>query len=70
MVESTLQGAGVGSQIVEELCDYLSQHRMERIRLGWMKANPQATRFWLKNGFVETRVIDDSNQVIVAERVI
>ena len=70
MVEKTMQGAGVGSKIVDEICEYLSRNGFSSVRLGWAKGNPQAEQFWRKNGFRETGVtyIGDDYTVIIAQR--
>ena len=72
MTESSIQNAGVGSSIIQDLCAYLKDSGIERIRLGWVDGNPQAERFWYKNGFVktgETCAMGDY-AVVAAERVL
>ncbi len=70
MVEKTMQGAGVGSKIVDEICEYLSRNGFSRVRLGWAEGNLQAEQFWRKNGFRETGVTynGDDYTVIIAQR--
>ena len=70
MTDSAVQKQGVGSEIVKELCDFLRELGFSAVQLGWAQGNPQAERFWHKNGFVETgRIIDaGSYRVAVARR--
>ena len=70
MVEKTMQGTGVGSKIVDEICEYLSKNGFSSVRLGWAERNPQAEQFWRKNGFRETGVTynGDDYTVIIAQR--
>lgn len=70
MTESELQGKGVGSTIIEELCDYLVKNSFQRVELAWVKGNPQAERFWTKNGFqpIGERKSNAADHVIAAER--
>lgn len=37
--------------IISEEIDYLKSMNYLAIRLAWVKGNPQAEHFWLKNGF-------------------
>ena len=70
MVERSVQGQGIGSGIISDLCDYLMKSGVSYIRLGWVKDNPQAEHFWHKNQFKETGVSyeTDGYTVIVAQR--
>lgn len=72
MVESSVQNAGIGSKIIDELCSFLKKNQIVSIRLGWVKGNPQAASFWRKNGFAETGITYDTDNytVVVAERVL
>ena len=54
MTDVSVQGKGVGTGIITELCEKLSQWGYLYVKLGWVKGNPQAEHFWKKNGFVET----------------
>lgn len=56
MVRSEVSRAGIGSRIVSELCEYLTDCGIRAVRLGWVEGNPQAEAFWKKNGFAETGV--------------
>jgi RimJ/RimL family protein N-acetyltransferase len=70
MTDTGVQNKGIGSSIIEELCAALSQFGVSSIRLGWVKGNPQAERFWHKNGFIETGATYDTDNytVVVAQR--
>ena len=49
-----MQGAGIGSRIITELCTYLTKQNYEYIRLGYVDGNPQSEAFWKKNQFTDT----------------
>lgn len=70
MTEVTIQRAGIGSRIIDELCGYLSGIGVVCIRLGWVKENEQAAHFWLKNGFCESGFRREVNgqTIVIAER--
>ena len=70
MTEATFHNKGIGSSIIEELCDCLYGIGFEAVRLGWVKGNPQAEHFWHKNGFKETGITYDTDEytVVVAQR--
>ncbi len=70
MTDASIQGKGVGSGIIADLCAYLSGIGISFIRLGWVKGNPQAEHFWHKNGFAETGITynTDGYTVVVAQR--
>ena len=56
MMNAAAQGRGTGSRIVQDLCGYLRAAGFSRVRLAWVKGNPQAEHFWRKNGFAETGI--------------
>ena len=70
MTDVSVQGKGTGSGIISELCGYLAGTGVKKVRLGWVRGNPQAEHFWHKNGFAETGSAYDTEKytVIVAER--
>lgn len=70
MTDVSVQNAGVGSGIIDELCSRLIDHGLTNICLGWVKGNPQAEHFWHKNAFAETGDIYDTENytVVVAQR--
>ncbi len=70
MTDVSVQNAGTGSGIIDELCAYLPSLGLTGLRLGWVRGNPQSEHFWHKNGFTETGVTYDTDgyTVIVAQR--
>ena len=54
MVDQSVQGRGVGTRIISELCDALHRLGYETVRLGYAKGNQQSLSFWLKNQFIPT----------------
>lgn len=69
MMNAALQGREIGSGIIQEVCAYLKQTGKRAVRLGIAKDNPQATRFWKKNGFLVIReAARDGWTVLVAEK--
>ena len=70
MTDASVQHAGIGSGIIDELCSFLPTAGYTGIRLCWVKGNPQAEHFWHKNGFTETGVTYDTDRytVVVAGR--
>lgn len=70
MTAAAVQNAGVGSEIIDELCNSLSAMGLSGVRLCWVRGNPQAEHFWRKNRFAETGVTCDGGlyTVVVAHR--
>ncbi len=70
MMEHDLQGSGIGSSIITELCEYLTKRNYQYIRLGYVDGNEQSKSFWLKNYFTNTglRNRTDDYSVIVLSR--
>lgn len=70
MTDISVQNYGVGSKIIDDLCEYLKTLGLSGVRLGWVKGNPQAEHFWHKNGFKETGISYDTDNyaVIVGHR--
>ena len=70
MTDVSLQGKGVGTTIIEDVCDCVKKNGYERIELAWVKGNPQSERFWKKNFFnpIGERSSNAAEQVIAAER--
>lgn len=70
MVNAAMQKRGIGSEIISQLCDYLKTEGFASIRLAWVKGNPQAEHFWLKNQFVVLKetTSDAADSVILAEK--
>lgn len=70
MVDAALQGRGVGSALVEELCCHLKSCGFAAVRLGWVQGNPQSEHFWHKNNFKENgaRSKNDTYTILYAQR--
>lgn len=58
MMRLRLQGRRIGSAIIDEVKAYLRTAGKTAVRLAINKGNPQATRFWQKNGFAVIREVD------------
>ena len=67
MTDVSLQGKGVGSAIISEMSQFICSQGYSDIQLGWVKGNPQAEHFWLKNGFIETGKLYDMDDYTVVE---
>lgn len=70
MMEASVQQAGIGTRIVEDLCRHLAEEGIRTVRLCWVKGNPQAEHFWRKNQFVPIRETQSMSgqTVVLAER--
>lgn len=70
MTDINVQGKGVGSAIIDELCIWLDKMGFQRVELAWVKGNPQSEKFWIKNRFVPIgeRSSNVAEHVIAAER--
>lgn len=68
MVDGSLADQGIGSKIMAELESQLGQY-FQKVRLGFVAANPQASRFWQKQGFerVAEKTVE-SIQLCIAEK--
>ena len=60
-----LQGRGRGTSIIRELCLYLKERGVKRVRLGIDKGNPQSNAFWAKNGFSVIREVKQAEGVVL-----
>ena len=54
ILAAEVQGQGVGSRLIKRLSDMLAASGMKKIRLAYVRTNPQSKRFWEKNGFRPT----------------
>ena len=54
MVAKERQGNGVGGEIISDCLQNLKRSGYSFVRLGYVKTNTAARKFWLKNGFSET----------------
>ena len=69
MMNAALQGRGIGSGIIRDVCIYLKKLGKTAVRLGIAKDNPQATHFWKKNGFLVIKEVEREGwTVLVAEK--
>ena len=72
MVDTAKQGCGLGSRLIGELEAALRTEGFGRLRLAWVKDNPQAAHFWKKNGLTEIKRVGDAggHTVVLAEKTI
>lgn len=69
MMHGACAGQGAGSALITELARALRDAGFAALQLGYEKSNPQASRFWRKNGFAAQReVAHEYGQIIVARR--
>lgn len=69
MMNSELQGLGIGTEIISEALEYLRKQGFLKCQLGIDKDNPQSNHFWIKNGFeVMREVALEEGIVLVAEK--
>lgn len=69
MVNSGLQGRGVGSAIIDGAVECFRSTGVRRLRLAIASDNPQANHFWRKNGFQVVRSADMGGwTALVADR--
>ncbi len=54
MLNPAYQGKGIGTLIVSDILNYIYTLGYKHVRLGYVKGNPQARAFWLRNSFYET----------------
>ena len=69
MTAARVQNKGVGSAIVNELCEFFKDAGFNAVRLGYVKDNPQSRAFWLKNGFVPTGEVFARPDCVIAAAV-
>lgn len=70
MCDISIQKCGIGTNIITELFDYVKNQGYKSVQLAWVKGNPQAEHFWLKNGFTVVKETSSTaaDYVILAER--
>ena len=69
MMNSELQGNGIGTRIISEIFEYLRKLGFRKCMLGIDKDNPQSNHFWKRNGFEVVReVVQEEGAILVAER--
>lgn len=54
MTDTSFQGKGIGSSIIEECLAYLKDLGYQKCKLAVDQGNPQSEAFWTKNKFVMT----------------
>ncbi|MCR5753464.1 MAG: GNAT family N-acetyltransferase [Acetatifactor sp.] len=71
MMNAGLQGKGIGTQIIEELCKELGNTH-KTVQLGYVRNNPQAESFWIKNNFLATghTVKTESYEIVEMQRML
>lgn len=69
MVHQVYQRTGLGSQIITGVLAYFSRN-FEKVRLAYVKSNPQAQHFWKKHNFQPTglEVEEGDIRLIIAEK--
>ena len=69
MMNKSLQGQGLGSEIITEIAERLKALGFSVIRLAINKGNPQSAHFWEKNGFKTIKEVERNGYILlVAER--
>lgn len=70
MVSGDMNGQGIGTRIISELCKALEKEGFEALRLAYGKRYQSAKGFWTKNMFkpIKEAVHDEYGELIVAER--
>ena len=69
MMSKGLQGRGIGSAIIRDVCQHVRETGIKTVRLGIDKGNPQSTRFWEKSGFVVIDEVErDGRTLLFAEK--
>ncbi len=69
MLNKAYQGKGLGSQIFQEASAYFAKD-FKKMRLAYVKGNPQAQHFWKKQGFTPTgtEIEQELYTVIIMEK--
>ena len=69
MMNKAMQGAGVGSDLIRDVCGHLREVGVSSVLLEIDRENPQSTHFWRKNGFQVIREVQqDSGTILVAKK--
>lgn len=70
MMDVKKQRHGTGTEIITELCEYLREEKYKYVQLAWVKGNPQAEHFWLKNKFqaIKETKSNTNDIVLLAQR--
>lgn len=69
MLNQSYQGKGLGSQLVAEVLAHFSEN-FQKVRLAYVKGNPQSQHFWENQGFQPTgvEVEQDLYRVVIMEK--
>ena len=72
MVDIKESGKGIGSSIIDEALNVFKREGYVKVRLAYMKGNPQSSRFWQKCGFAETGIEKENEHgvAVVLEKII
>ena len=72
MVDAKESGKGIGSNLINEICENLLVLGFNSVRLSYGKSNPQASHFWQKNHFTALKEAnhDKYGSLIVAKRIL
>ena len=72
MVDIKESGKGIGSSIIDEALTVFKREGYVKVRLAYMKGNPQSSRFWQKCGFIETGIEKENEHgvAVVLEKII
>lgn len=71
VVNGAMGNRGLGTALMEELCGYLKSAGVSSVRLAYEKQNPQAARFWTKNGFCAIGEVEHTRRhMVIAERIL
>ena len=72
MMDVKESGKGKGSFIIDEILAAFRREGYKKVRLAYMKGNPQSRRFWEKCGFTETGIEKENNHgiAVVLEKIL
>ena len=64
MMNKRLQGNQIGTEIIQEICQYLKSIGISSVLLGIDKDNPQSNHFWQKNGFFVIKEVEQNGGIV------
>ena len=64
MMNKQLQGNQIGTEIIQEACQYLKSIGISSVLLGIDKDNPQSNHFWQKNGFFVIKEVEQTGGIV------
>jgi len=65
MLDQRMQGKGVGTALITEVCQYFKETGFSFVKLGYVKGNPQSEAFWTMNHFEKTGVEVQTNSYVI-----